>query len=675
MSRRFPSVAGWVAALLLIIGASTGAAASDWAPVEPEPRSQPEESAQISSGPASTIGQDLTVPPRAATRTATRTDAARFNVGPVYALAGPTVVSESAAATVAAVTDRTLTRLYGASRYETAIEITRTAFPNGARTLLVAYGENFPDGLAASAAVVSLGAPLLLTPAASMPDAVLDEVRRLDPGRVIFVGGTGVVSEAVVAQVRAALPSATMERAGGLDRYETAVTISRLLTAPTRSAFVAVGTNFPDALSAGPVAGMLDAPLLLAEAQTLPASTEAELARRRPATVYVIGGLLSQSVRDRIAAASGGSVIVVAGEDRYATAQQVAQRFFEPTTPSITYTSGLNFPDALAAAALTIQTPGPILLDAGAAGPASASIDAGRFVSWYYPDTGRIIRYIPIVHPDDEFSAWATVGTPDPRRYDVFIVLTTGEDSSYCDGQPVSNPWMSQQYLPQPQPTGVALSDRCKKHRLDSWNTFMSDVPDGASLASNYLAREGVPITFDGRLLPTPRHYDATDTLVPATAFTSWIGPTSARISFDLGALDLDEIIWAIENTRLLRDEFPTQTEGDIVGAGYHNDSGVGSQYILADHQALYETLSTIDFGLPGSQYSAIGHHQAGRAFGARVVDYCGYMCHPAGLAGFVGPMGRFQYAYGWLRGGRWSAGEYDVTAGFSAYQSFGKWF
>ena len=37
--------------------------------------------------------------------------------------------------------------------------------------------------------------------------------------------------------------------------------------------------------------------------------------------------------------------------------------------------------------------------------------------------------------------------------------------------------------------------------------------------------------------------------------------------------------------------------------------------------------------------------------------------------------MGRFQYAFGWLRDGRWDAGDYDVTAGFSSYQSFAKWF
>jgi hypothetical protein len=50
-------------------------------------------------------------------------------------------------------------------------------------------------------------------------------------------------------------------------------------------------------------------------------------------------------------------------------------------------------------------------------------------------------------------------------------------------------------------------------------------------------------------------------------------------------------------------------------------------------------------------------------------------MCHPADLSGWVGTMGRFQYSYGWLRGGRWPTGTVDAVAGFSQYQSFAKFF
>ena len=47
------------------------------------------------------------------------------------------------------------------------------------------------------------------------------------------------------------------------------------------------------------------------------------------------------------------------------------------------------------------------------------------------------IRYIVIPHPDDEFEAWSMVAN-DTTHYIVFILLTRGEHSSYCDGSGIS---------------------------------------------------------------------------------------------------------------------------------------------------------------------------------------------------------------------------------------------
>lgn len=161
-----------------------------------------------------------------------------------------------------------------------------------------------------------------------------------------------------------------------------------------------------------------------------------------------------------------------------------------------------------------------------------------------------------------------------------------------------------------------------------------------------------------------------------ATDIRVSVGPNRAFVQFDLGALDKDKVMWALLNTRLLRGTvLPDLPERDIVGAGYSNHTTTGSTYWHPDHDALRDTLATIDFGVPGSQYSPVGHVEVGRAFGGKVRSYCGYMCHPASLNGYVGSMGQFQYSFGWLRSGRWPAGRMDVIAGFSEYQSFAKYF
>jgi len=420
----------------------------------------------------------------------------------------------------------------------------------------------------------------------------------------------------------------------------------------------------------------LAAPLFLTTGGSLSPATEVALGRLRPATTYVLGGsdVVSGVVVSRIGQATGGAVVRLAGANRYETAAAVSSRFFLGLQDHVTLATGVAYADALGAGALAARRGGPLLLGAAGAAPPRATLDEAKRMSWFLPNTGRVIRYVMVVHPDDEMSARAVLGPPDPHRYDVFVLLTRGETSSYCNGRTVSNAWSSQQYLPQPQPTGLPLSDRCRKHRIDSWTTFL----DRTSLAppAPSSRRNGQQVVVDGKLLPDPLHLDAEGVEVPADFYDIEVGQNSAKVIFDLGVLQDYEVVWALENVRELREEFsPGAVEGDIVGAGFVNRTADGSRYEHPDHEALYRTLGSFDFRLPGSQYHTVGHTEQGRTFGSWTRTYCADMCHPAGTAPYVGLMGRFQYSYGWLAAGRWSTGQVDATAGFSEYQSFAKWF
>jgi hypothetical protein len=69
----------------------------------------------------------------------------------------------------------------------------------------VATGLNFPDALAGAAAAGYVGGPLLLVTGTTVPPATAAELSRLRPGSVIVLGGTTVVSDAVLASIRAAV--------------------------------------------------------------------------------------------------------------------------------------------------------------------------------------------------------------------------------------------------------------------------------------------------------------------------------------------------------------------------------------------------------------------------------------------------------------------------------------
>ena len=81
-----------------------------------------------------------------------------------------------------------------------------------------------------------------------------------------------------------------MRRLAGPDRYATAAAISaEAFSAGADVAYAAIGTNFPDAVAAGPAAAHLGGPLLLMRADSATGHTVAELRRLGVTVVNVVG--------------------------------------------------------------------------------------------------------------------------------------------------------------------------------------------------------------------------------------------------------------------------------------------------------------------------------------------------------------------------------------------------
>ncbi len=85
------------------------------------------------------------------------------------------------------VTAREMGRLGGPDRFATAVRITRAAYPQGAPVVYLARADHFPDALVAGN--LSDGPVLLVPSCGDVPTVVLDEIRRLDPQRVVALGG------------------------------------------------------------------------------------------------------------------------------------------------------------------------------------------------------------------------------------------------------------------------------------------------------------------------------------------------------------------------------------------------------------------------------------------------------------------------------------------------------
>jgi hypothetical protein len=97
--------------------------------------------------------------------------------------------------------------------------------PASVPVVYVATGLNFPDALGGGPVAAVHDGPILLVRQDSIPASTAAELSRLNPDKIVILGGTGVVS-AGVATTLASYTTGAVERLSGADRYETAAAIS-----------------------------------------------------------------------------------------------------------------------------------------------------------------------------------------------------------------------------------------------------------------------------------------------------------------------------------------------------------------------------------------------------------------------------------------------------------------
>ena len=84
-------------------------------------------------------------------------------------------------------------RIYGANRYETSVNIAKEFFPN-AKYAVLAYGQNFPDGLSGGPLAKNMNAPLLLS-YNTRSDYAKAYAESIGIRSGVVLGGSGLISD------------------------------------------------------------------------------------------------------------------------------------------------------------------------------------------------------------------------------------------------------------------------------------------------------------------------------------------------------------------------------------------------------------------------------------------------------------------------------------------------
>lgn len=149
-------------------------------------------------------------------------------------------------------------RISGANRYETSFEVAkRIGTSNG---VFLTTGLDYADALSIGPIAAKLQMPIILVNNSKVQKLELDKfIKANNITKTYTIGGEGVVPKDIENKFQVS------ERIAGPNRYDTNSEILKYFKNDINfdNAYIAVGTNFPDALSGGALASLNNNPIIL----------------------------------------------------------------------------------------------------------------------------------------------------------------------------------------------------------------------------------------------------------------------------------------------------------------------------------------------------------------------------------------------------------------------------
>ncbi|MDA8441213.1 MAG: cell wall-binding repeat-containing protein [Peptococcaceae bacterium] len=223
--------------------------------------------------------------------------------GTVYILGGTGVVGMDIETQIQADGFKNITRLGGADRYATSVQIAQAEGVATGTPIVLVSGENYPDALSVSSVAGQRHFPILLVQNDGISESVSQEIAAIKPSKVFIIGGEGVIIPALENQVAhlTGLAQANIVRIGGADRYATSLAVAQYFNLTGQIVCVSTGSNYPDALAGSVYAAKHNAPIILAHG-SLPDQTVNYLKSKNLTEAIIFGGdaAVSQSIEEQL---------------------------------------------------------------------------------------------------------------------------------------------------------------------------------------------------------------------------------------------------------------------------------------------------------------------------------------------------------------------------------------
>lgn len=232
------------------------------------------------------------------------------------------------------------TKIIGANRYETAIEVSKESFKDGkADSVVIVGGNSVIDGLSAAPLASSVNAPILLADKNGLSSNTLAEIERacgkLYNKTVYIVGGESSVPASVKKQLMEKYPNVVVERLAGANRFDTSLSVAKKLKDYMGSSVFAVGGDgAADAMSIAPVAANKAnkvSPVLVVPKARVSKDVRDFLGQAGVNNIVAVGGeasISTQALKDLKAVASAPTVDRISGSNRYDTNLAILKKYY-----------------------------------------------------------------------------------------------------------------------------------------------------------------------------------------------------------------------------------------------------------------------------------------------------------------------------------------------------------
>ncbi|EML6499866.1 cell wall-binding protein Cwp10 [Clostridioides difficile] len=264
----------------------------------------------------------------------------------------------------------TIKKLKGADRFETAIKISQSGWTKS-DTVVIVNGEDksMVDGLTATPLASVKNSPILLSSNEKLPQKTVEELKRLNPSKVIVIGGNNSMPNSVVEAIKAVNSKISVQRIGGDTRYQTSINIAKEIdkTNNVSKLYIGAGNGEADSLSIASLAGKEKTPIVLTQKDGVDSEAEQFIKSNKVSNIYFIGGIekISNKAIEQVGKIANKDISNnrVAGQTRQETNAKVIDKFYSQSKlDGVVVANQDKLIDALAVGPLAAKNNSPVIL-------------------------------------------------------------------------------------------------------------------------------------------------------------------------------------------------------------------------------------------------------------------------------------------------------------------------